>query len=100
MANAVYISVLNEKDKRVRKFIKLFSKFHNKKRHQGESEKGHSIKVIEDRSGYFIVISSQYHKNGHMIKTMADVLMFLEENPEFQDIDIWGDKIEITGRFV
>lgn len=100
MANKIYLSVLNPKERKISKFIKKFSKFHSKKRHLGESEETHSIKVIEDRDGYFIIISSQHNEDGHMIKTMADVLTFLEENPDFQDIDIWGDKIEITGRFV
>jgi hypothetical protein len=99
METSVFISIMDEKDKKVLKFIKKFCKFHNKKRHKGKDAGAHSAKTINNRDLPYIVIPVPCNnENGHMIKTMADVIVFLEENPEF--MDIWEEGIEIEGRLV
>jgi hypothetical protein len=101
MGREIYISILDAKNKKAANFVGEFWAFHNQKRHMHEKKETHSLDILEDQDGYYIVISTRVpEKESHMIETMGDVLEFLVKNPEFQDIDLWGEKLEITGRFV
>lgn len=98
MSTSIYIDIPNEKDKRVKKFIKQFCKYHNKKRHGKEKDAMHSARVINNlNEDPFIAIPTHYSEDNHTIKTLADIFIFLEENPEVAEI--WEDKIEVSGDF-